>query len=557
MRFGARERLKSVVGEVATWGRLVATGRRAGLLRPRWIKHPLDAVLRAIEGGVGVRSIHAIHAAVDPDRLAFVDERRTLTNLQADREISAWAGALRDHLGASRAAPVAVMMDNRVEYAVTWMALVRLGITCAHVSRYSTPDELEPLLQRSGSKVVVVSEATRAVAQEVARRRPDLRLRLAVVGGEGDESYEALVRKQHQFADRTRVVKGPSDNVVYTSGTTGKPKGAVRNFSNYGLRTLLEILDRLPMQCDDRHLVVAPLYHSGAQVFTLLAAALGNTVVLQEKFDAPETLRWLSEHDIASVFMVPTMIQRLLDLPESAFVQHPTPSLRVLISGAAPFLDPLRRRAVQRFGPDVIYDFYGATELGWVTLANGREMMERPTTLGRAIPGQEIAIFGPDGQKLAPGEVGVVYGRSVQLMQGYLQDEASTDQIRKGEWLTVDDLGYLDEDGYLFLTGRARDMVISGGINIYPVEIETALLQHPEIEDVAVVGVPDERWGERLVAFVVTHGDIDDEALETWARGRLSPYKVPRQWVRVDVLPRNPTGKVLKQELREQVASVQ
>jgi fatty-acyl-CoA synthase len=509
----------------------------------------MEVVARVFEGGFGVRSIHAIHAAVEPDRPALVDARRTLTNAEADREIDAWAGALRDHLGASRNAPVAVMMDNRVEYAITWMALVRLGITCAHVSRYSTADELEPLLQRAGAKVLVVSEATRDVAQEVRRRRPDLQLRLGIVGGEGDESYETLVHRQRAFGERTRVVKGPSDNVVYTSGTTGRPKGAVRNFGSFGVRTLLEILERLPMHAGDRHLVVAPLYHSGAQVFTLLNAALGATVVLQEKFDALETLRWISEHDISSVFMVPTMIQRMLDLPESAFLAHPTPNLRVLISGAAPFLDPLRRRAVARFGPDVIFDFYGATELGWVTLVGGREMMERPTTLGRAIPGQEIAIFGPDGQRLEPGEVGVVYARSVQLMQGYLQDDEATDEIRNGEWLTVDDLGYLDEDGYLFLTGRARDMVISGGINIYPVEIETALLQHPHIEDVAVVGVSDEQWGERLVAFVVTDAEVDDDALQSWAKGRLSPYKVPRQWIRVDVLPRNPTGKVLKHEL--------
>jgi long-chain acyl-CoA synthetase len=136
-------------------------------------------------------------------------------------------------------------------------------------------------------------------------------------------------------------------------------------------------------------------------------------------------------------------------------------------------------------------------------------------------------------------------------MAGYLQDDAATEEIRNDDWLTVDDLGFLDDDGYLFLTGRARDMVISGGVNIYPVEIETALLQHPSIEDVAVVGAPDERWGERLVAFVVAKGDVEVEALEVWAKGRLSPYKVPRQWVRVEALPRNPTGKVLKRELVE------
>lgn len=520
---------------------------------PAW-EHPLDVLRTAATRGVGVRSVHAMHAAATPDTLAMVDDHRHLTYRRANEEIDAWAAALRDALGATRGRPAMVMMENRVEYLVTWFALFRLGITCAHASRYGTADELEPLLERSRARIVVASEQTVEIPLAVARRRPDLGLRIAWTG-EGKPPagvfvYEELVTRARARGRRWWIgPRGPSANVVYTSGTTGRPKGAVRDFSSLGLLQLLQILERLPLRRGDRHLVVGPLYHSGAQVFALMNTALGATVHLQERFDAEETLRRLSTLEIHSVFLVPTMIHRLLDLPDEVHRRWPTPHLRALVSGAAPFNDALRRRAIERFGPDVVFDFYGATELGWVTLVNGREMLERPGTLGRAIPGQEIAAFDEAGRRLPPGEIGVIYTRSRQRMQGYMQDEAATAAACLDDWLTVDDTGWLDDDGYLFLAGRTGDMVISGGINVYPVEIENTLSRHPAIEDVAVIGLPDAMWGERLVAVVVPREGFDPDEAEAWARQHLAPYKVPRQWEVVFELPRNPTGKVLKRDL--------
>lgn len=542
--------LSTILDDLTSLPRLFSTGRRAGLFRLGAFGRPLQAVRIAVSRGLGVRAVHSLHAASEPNRAAFIDARRTVTYAEADQEIDAIAAALRDHAGASRHAPVAIMLENRVEYALTWFALFRLGITCAHVSRYSRADELGPLLARSGARVLVVSAATRDVAATALAADPKLVCRLVDVDDDGPRGYPSLLERSAKSAAQSWVVPGPSQNVVYTSGTTGRPKAAVRNFGSFGLRNLLEILDRLPMEVADKHLVVAPLYHSGAQVFTVLNAALGATVVLQEKFDPEEALRGLSEHRANSVFMVPTMIQRVLDLPDEMFARYPTDDLRVLISGAAPFLDPQRRAAIERFGAKRIFDFYGATELGWVTLVGGQEMLARPKTLGRPIPGQEIAVFDGEGRRAGSGEIGVVYTRSVQAMEGYADDAAATDEIRRDDWLTVDDLGYLDDDGYLFLTGRARDMVISGGVNIYPVEIENTLTQHPDVEEVAVVGVEDAKWGERLVAFVVWRGEGPTaEAMEIWAKQRLSSYKVPRDWIAVDRLPRNPTGKVLKREL--------
>ncbi|MBC8069106.1 MAG: AMP-binding protein [Deltaproteobacteria bacterium] len=537
--------------------RFVTTGISSGLLGTAG-GHPRAVLRVALERGLGVRSIHAIHAAAEPERLAMADERRAVSYREIDAEIDAVAGVLRDHLGASRHVPVAVLMENRLEYAITWFALFRLGITCAHLGRHSTADELELLLSRSGARVLVVSDATFEVVAELARRRPDLDLRVLRAGDRpqaaGDRprvwSYDAAVDRQRATGSAVHVETIPSENVVYTSGTTGTPKGAVRDMGAFGAVELLRVLERLPLHTADRHLVCAPLYHSSAQVFMLLNTALGASIYLQARFEPEDALRRLSEDGIHNVFMVPTMIQRVLELPEDLHARWPTTELRVMISGAAPFNTALRERAIARFGARKIFDFYGATELGWVTLVDGQEMLARPGTLGRAIAGQELGIFDAHGRQLPPGEIGRVYTRSAQVMLGYLRDRVATDETRLADWHTVEDLGYLDDEGYLFLTGRERDMVISGGVNLYPVEIENALSKHPAIADVAVIGLPDAVWGERLVAVVVPSGaGFDAEAVQQWARGTLASAKIPRHFELCEELPRNPTGKVLKREL--------
>jgi fatty-acyl-CoA synthase len=343
--------------------------------------------------------------------------------------------------------------------------------------------------------------------------------------------------------------------VVYTSGTTGRPKGAARDYTSYGLVELSRVLERLPLRVGERHLMVAPLYHSGGQAFALLESALGATLYLRKHFDAEDALRSLSAFGIESVFLVPTLIQRLLELPEPFWARWPVPRLRAVISGAAPFPQALRERAMARFGAQAVYDFYGATELGWVTLARGDEMLERPGTVGRPLPGQQVRIRGERGEELPASAIGTIWVRNEQTMEGYLNEAQADTDARRDGWVTVDDLGRMDDDGYLYLAGRARDMVISGGVNIYPAEIEDVLARHAGVREAAVVGVPDEDWGERLVAVVALFDlDLETAELERHAREHLASFKVPRQWEVVEELPRNPTGKVLKGTLREMLA---
>ena len=252
------------------------------------------------------------------------------------------------------------------------------------------------------------------------------------------------------------------------------------------------------------------------------------------------------------MFLVPTMLRRLVTLPEELFAKHPISSVRGIVSGAAELPHALREMAIRRFGKHAVYDFYGATELGWVTVIDGEEMLRKPSSVGRPLAGQEIRILDEKGNVKPAGEIGLIYVRNEQTMLGYLKDHASTEQSRRGDWMTVEDLGYLDVDGYLFLAGRERDVVKSGGVSIYPVEIEEALSQHPSVQEVSVIGVPDAEWGERLVAVVVPakKGQFSVQEVEQFARQRLAGLKVPRRWELVDELPRNQTGKVMKTELR-------
>jgi len=546
--------------------RFVRTGLRTGLLRAP-TGHPFDVARVVLSQGLGVRSLHALHAAAEPNRVAAVDRRRSLTYAELNVEIDALAAGLVEELDARRGVPVTIMMENRVDYLIAWFSLSRLAITCAHASRYSTADELLPLLERSGSKILVVSEATLPVAEALVERAPELGLRVLVATEphakvpDGMTAMPDLIgRHLGQLAPAAPRDAG-SETLVYTSGTTGQPKGAVRDMSTVGVRELFQILDRLPLHCGDRHLVVAPMYHSAAQVFILINMSLANTVLIEEKFDAEQTLRRIAEDEIHNLFLVPTMIHRILDLPDDVTKRYPTPELHAIVSGAAPFPTALRERAIDRFGAAKIFDFYGATELGWVTLIDGTQMLQHPGSVGCAIPGQEIGVFDEDGRPVPTGEVGIVYTRSAQMMRGYLGDDGATDKTKletgaeedfeRGGWATVDDLGHVDADGYLYITGRARDMVISGGVNVYPVEIENVLGKHPSIRDVAVIGLPHPEWGEVLTAIVVADDEFDPEQAAQWARDRLAPYKVPRRWEVTTDLPRNPTGKILKRTLRD------
>jgi fatty-acyl-CoA synthase len=309
------------------------------------------------------------------------------------------------------------------------------------------------------------------------------------------------------------------------------------------------------MRADDVHLAACPLYHSAAFAFVGLTGVLGGTTVLMDEFHPEAFVDCVERYRVTTTTVVPTMLRRVLALGPAALDARDTTSLRAVFSGSAPLPAPLALEAMDRFG-DILFNFYGATETGLVTLANPADLRAAPGTIGRVVPGNEVRLLDPQGKDVPEGQVGELYVRSTMLVAGYHDDPESTRASMRDGFFSVGDLARRDGEGRYFLEGRARDMIISGGVNVYPAEVEAVLEAHAGIAEAAVIGVDDAEWGERVRAFVVRApgaeaAALDENAVRAWCRERLAGPKRPRDVIFVDALPRNPTGKVLKRELRE------
>jgi fatty-acyl-CoA synthase len=340
--------------------------------------------------------------------------------------------------------------------------------------------------------------------------------------------------------------------IVYTSGTTGKPKGATRSFKKTGLDAVGDMIQQVGMRHDDRHLVVCPLYHSAAPAFVQIMMSLGGTIVLMNHFDPEGALALIQRERITCSMMVPTMLVRICALPPEVRRNYDTSSLRWIMSGAAPLSTETARQVGEQLGR-VLWNFYGATETGLVTLAGPDDHVTRPGTIGRALRGNQLRLLADDGSDVPVGSVGEFYARNSMLIAGYHKNQDATASAQKDGFFSVGDLARVDADGFYYLESRKHDMVISGGVNIYPREIEDHLHTHPAILEVAVIGVPDPEWGETLKAFIVLRAGqrITEAEIAEYCKAALADYKRPRKVVFLDELPRNPTGKVLKRELRD------
>ncbi|MCS6799078.1 MAG: AMP-binding protein [Myxococcota bacterium] len=533
-------------------GRLYARALiRTGMiwnLRPSVL--PVLVRQRLRGAGSGPSALIRLAAAARPDALAVVDGHRRYTYAEIDRRVDAIAAGMRGRLGLSRGSSAVLVMRNRVELLEAQAALGRVGASTVAASTRSTPAELEYLLGHSGASALFVDAELEDVARAAVARSDALGgVRIVVVGSARD----GLVAYDELAAGAAAAVDDDAEAavVIYTSGTTGRPKGAVRRFPREVRLAVLQFLLETPLRADDRHLVVCPMYHSTAFAFVGFTLGLGGTVVLAPRFEPEAFLETVQRERITTTAVVPTMLHRLCELPPEIVARYDTRSLRAVFSGGAPLSGPLARRFMERFG-HVLYNFYGATETGINTIASPEELLEAPGTIGHVVPGNEIRLLDEEGRDVPPGVTGELYVRNAMLVAGYHRDEEATAASMRDGFFSVGDLAHRDERGLYFIDGRKRDMIISGGVNVYPAEVEQALLAHPAVAEAAVVGVPDEEWGERVRAFVALHAgsSVSAEELVAWARERLAGPKVPREIVILDELPKNPTGKVLKRELR-------
>jgi long-chain acyl-CoA synthetase len=488
-------------------------------------------------------------AARDPNGLALDDgtRRRSWAEL-ADRAARA-ARFLRDGAGLAPGERIAVLMENRAEAVELVLAGILAGLAVVPINWHLAPDEVAHVLSDSDARLVCADERFEPLARRAGARE------LLLAG-------EPLERALAGASDAPPDMAGPAGGtMIYTSGTTGRPKGVVRARPatlGAALAQQQELGRRIGLDGAGPHLVTGPLYHAAPLLFAVYDQANGAPVVVLPRWDERAALAALAEREIAHTHLVPTMFVRLLRLPDAERAAFRAPRLSLVLHGAAPVSQEVKRRMIEWWGP-ILVEYWGGTEGGVTTLASSRDWLAHPGSVGRAIAGFEVFAADAEGRRLPPGEEGLLFARHPTLERPfeYHADPEKTAQAYLAPGVfTLGDVGRVDADGWVHLTDRKSNMIISGGANIYPAEVERVLEQHPAVADVGVFGVPDEEWGESVRAAIeLSPGAVPSPGLAAelvaFARERLARYKVPRAIDFEPHLPRDTTGKLYVRRLRE------
>ncbi|MFC8528924.1 AMP-binding protein [Nocardia sp. NPDC057227] len=494
-----------------------------------------------------------------PDRPAIImaGTRETLTYRQLDERANRLAHHFRA-IGLRRTDPIAIFTENHLELIVTMAAAERTGLYYTPVNSFLAAEEAAYIVRDCGAKVVISSTAKAEVACRLPGLCPDVEHWLMVDGAEPPFLDFATVLAGYPVTPVERERLGTP--MFYSSGTTGRPKAVKRQLPDVAPDTQLGIEEMGKRLFHMREGMVflspAPLYHSGPQSTISIGLRLGATHIVMERFDAEEFLALLDEFRVTHTMVVPTMFSRLLKLPAEVRDRYDHSTLEVAVHGAAPCPRQVKQDMFDWWGP-VIYEYYGGTEANGTCGCTPEEWLAHPGTVGRAFFG-EIVVLDESGDPQPPGTPGDIWFRGGNSSFEYLNDPGKTAEARDpgGTMSTIGDIGYLDEDGYLFLTDRQAFVIISGGVNIYPQEIENLLVTHPEVMDAAVFGVPDEDFGEAVQA-VIQPFDPDGatpelaERLRVFCREHLARFKCPRSFDFIEEMPRLPTGKLYKRTLRD------
>jgi long-chain acyl-CoA synthetase len=490
----------------------------------------------------------------EPQLTAVVDPSgREITYRELAAAADAYGRGLQ-RLGLEVGDCVTVMLPNSIELVALYFAAMECGLYIVPINWHLTGHEIAYIVEDSESKVFVGHERFAEAATVAAAALPEsARFAVGKIAG-----FRPLVELESGGGrPDTRAQGAP---MVYTSGTTGKPKGVKRPLTGadpdevpQAASGFFAIFGMNPFD-DNVHICGSPLYHTAVLNFVGISIQLGHTAVLMEKFDAEEMLRLIDRYRVTQSHMVPAQFNRLLALPEHVRAKYDVSSLRTMIHGAAPCPAEVKRAMLDWWGP-VVIEYYAATEGGGTSIT-ATEWLQKPGSVGRAWPYSVIKVLDDNGAEVPTGQVGLVYMKMGQSNFNYHKSEEKTRASRVGDLFTVGDIGYLDADGYLYLCDRKSDMIISGGVNIYPAEIESELVMHPKVADVAVFGVPDEEWGEAVKAVIqpaegVTPSDELTAEVLAFAAGRLAKFKLPKHVGYLDELPRDDNGKLYKRKLRD------
>ena len=487
--------------------------------------------------------------ATDPDGVALDDGERRRTWRELDARVRRLVQWLRVERGLAPEAHVALIAGNRVEAVECVIAAMAAGLWITPVNRHLRAEEIAHVLADSGAELVLADDEHAEIARDAGARR------IVAIGAALDAAIASL-------PDAPLRADGPAGGtMIYTSGTTGKPKG-VRRAKPARLADALAGWRRagtsIGLDGSGAHLVTGPLYHAAPLLFAIYDMLNGAPIVVMPRWDERRALALLAERAIHHTHLVPTMFVRLLRLPDAERAAFRAPALHLVLHGAAPIAASVKQRMLEWWGP-LLVEYWGGTESGVVTLVDADAWRTHPGTVGRALPHWEVFAVDDDGRRLPPGETGALYSRHRDAAEPFVYHRDAEKTARaylEPHVLTLGDVGWVDAEGWVFLCDRKSHMIISGGVNIYPAEVEQALIAHPAVADVGVFGIPDDEWGETVKAAVeVAPGYEPSPALEAeilaYARAHLASYKVPRSIDFEPKLPRHPTGKLLVRELRE------
>jgi len=506
-----------------------------------------DALAARIEQAAAVGMQPAVWAELQPDRIAIHDytgQDRTFGELNANA--NRIARLLRD-AGLQAGDSVALLCTNRAEFCDVLLAALRTGLRCTPVNWHLTASEIAYIVNDCDARALFADVRVAAEAEAAASLCPALEVRISIGGPiAGFEAFEEALAP-FDGSDIPDPVRGYT--MLYTSGTTGRPKGVHKPDAVYA-----------PFNADadrvrDVYLCTGPAYHAAPLAGNVRAPLMnGLPVVFLDKWDSETVLRLIQEHGVTHSHMVPIMFQRLLALPGEVRERYELGSLKRITHGAAPCPPEIKHAMIRWLGP-VLYEYYAGSEGGAGFLIDSEEWLKRPGSVGKRPDPGAARILDDAGNECGPGEEGTIYLR-LGVNFEYYKDAEKTLRSRRDDYFTLGDIGYLDEDGYLFLTGRSAETIIAGGVNIYPQEIDNELIKHPAVEDSCVIGVPHDEYGEEVKAVIQLKGGIEPsdalgEEILDLARTNLARYKIPRSIEFVDELPRSAAGKILRNRVRE------
>jgi acyl-CoA synthetase (AMP-forming)/AMP-acid ligase II len=506
----------------------------------------------------------AMHAASAPERIAVVVDASggarpsTTTFGELNQMTNRLANGLKS-LGARAGDRLVWCGPNSLEVMTVIHAARKTGLTAVPLSYRFIAEEMQYVIDNSDATIVVVDSEQAPLIAEIRDRIPKVREVVvyratdAPVPDAGFVEWDSLLAGASDEEPESASGATAGAAMIYTSGTTGKPKGALRTTTDAAIvGAMLGVLRLRPLE--EVHLTTGPLYHSGPLAFAMLSHTLGCEIVVLRKFDASAWLRLVREHRVTTTFSAPTQLKRIVSLPDAELAEADVSSMHCLIANAAPVPYALKQEVVEKLGDGFLFEVYGSTELGVTTILEPEDQLRKPGSCGKPYGGVEIKIVREDGSEAGVDEPGELFIRTGLAMDGYHRTSEQLGEHGNGEWKSVGDVAFVDAEGYVSICDRKKDMIISGGVNIYPAEIEAVIHEHPGVIDAAVFGVPDDEWGERVHAVVQpkpgTTLDLDE--LREFVDARVAAYKRPREYELRDELPRTESGKLLKRILRDE-----